>query len=244
MGNPVFIAKGTVSSARAQSSPTISFDIPTSTRSKDLLLLLCQSFDEVISSPSGWNEIGNQSLQSYSASPETRLAVFYKFASGSDAGSTVTTNTNVDHTVGQVLVFRGVDRLGFASTTNYSSSSGITTIGNGTLIDPYVIDIYSDVTPQRTDCLTVIMGGISRKFNATNNFSIPINTNLTSIQRLTDESKNTGSGGGIFAWAGNNDELNAVGWTTATYNPTNTTPPSYGSLVLNLRPIRNLTSFS
>lgn len=245
MGNPKYIDQGLYNTATySVESPTMTVGIPSTTRTKDLLLMVCQSFDEQISSPSGWNEIGDQSLQSYSTTPKTRLAVFYKFANRSDANQNVTINTNNDHTLAQILLFRGVDRLGFSSTTNYSSFSGITTIGSGQLSDPYVLDINSDVTPTRTDCLVVVMGAMSRSFSSINNFSIPKNTNLTSIQRLTDVSVSQGSGGGIFAWAGDNDQLNTVGLTTAVYTPTPSSVISYGTLVLNLRPHRNLTSFS
>lgn len=243
MATPVFIAKGSVASEFRTNRVTIDFTVPSTAAKNDLLLLCCQTADEVIVPPSGWNEIGNQSVQSRSDIGLTRLGVFYKFADASDPGSTVSTETNLDHTMGQILVFRGVDKLGFASTTNYSSASGITS-GAGTVSSPYILSINSSVKPTRSDCLIVAIAAIARDFNSTDNFStIAINPGITSITELTDVTVNTGSGGGIVAWSGSNKVLNTVGMTTAVYSGS-AAPQPYGGLILNLRPKRNLTSFS
>lgn len=243
MATPVFIAKGPVSSEFRTNRTVIDFTVPSTAGKNDLLLLCCQSSDEVIVPPSGWTEIGNQNVQSRSDIALTRLAVFYKFADFSDPGSTVTTDTNNDHTMGQILVFRGVDKLGFAATTNYSSVSGITS-GSGTVQSPYILSINSTVKPTRSDCSILAIAAISRDFNSTDNFStIAINPNLTSITELTDVTVNTGSGGGIVAWSGTNSGLSTVGMTTAVYSGSGNSQ-AYGGLIINLRPKRNLTSFS
>ena len=241
MAVPTFIDKGPVSAEQRNSRPNINFTIPTTTRPKDLLLLVCQSADEVIDIPTGWSEIGDQNIQSRSTPLATRLGVFYKFADSADTGGTVTIATNPDHTMGQVLVFRYVDRLGFASTENYSSSSGVTT-SLGSVLN--MLSVNSTVKPKRTDCLVLTMAAIARDFNSSDNFSTnAVNPNLTSITEITDQTSNVGLGGGIVVWSGVNKSLATVGFTTAVYDGSTLTQP-YGSLVLNLRPTRNLTSFS
>ena len=243
MATPIFIAKGTVSSEFRTNRVTIDFTVPSSAAKNDLLLLCCQSSNEFIVAPSGWDEIGDQNIQSRSDIGLTRLAVFYKFAESSDSGSLVSVDTNEDHTMGQILVFRGVDKLGFASTTNYSSVSGITS-GSGTVASPYILSINSTVKPTRSDCLILAIASITRDFNATDNFSrVAINSRITSIAELTDVTVNTGSGGGIVAWSGSNKVLNTVGMTTAIYDGS-ANSQAYGGLILSLRPRRNLTSFS
>lgn len=241
MAVPTFVDKGPISAEQRNSRPNISFSIPTTTRSKDLLLLVCQSANEVIDTPVGWTEIGNQNLQARSSPLLTRLAVFYKFASYTDSGGTITIATNQDHTMGQVLVFRYVDRLGFASTENYSSSSGVTTSLGSAL---NIMSIDSTVKPKRTDCLVLTIAAIARDFNSSDNFSTnAVNYNLTSVTELADQSTNVGLGGGIAVWSGVNKTLSTVGLTTAIYDGSSLVQP-FGSLILNLRPSRNLTHFS
>ena len=223
----IFVAAGTFTSGTG----ALSVPPPAGILNKDLLLLLCQSANQVIALPTGWLEVGTQSSQAVgtaSTALGTRLAVFYKFTTGTEANVAVADSGTV--TTGQIFAFRGVNRKGpfNAITSGASLATGSTAV------------TMPSVTTTIPNSMIVLCLANDRSANNTNNFTAnAVNANLTSITERGDATTNAGAGnggGGTAMWTAYKTTVGATGTTTAT----NAAAVTYGYLTIALRPERRI----
>lgn len=220
---------------------TISFSISSSVVKDDLLLLICQSMNETVLAPSGWTELGSQATQGITSGVgSTRLIVFYRFATGSEAGQSVTVSlSGLSMLLGQVVVVRGVEKKQFSSSDNFSNGSGTST-GSA----PITLTFPCTKISKRQNSRVLIMSSINRQLSFTDNFTdLASNSNLESIEELIDRSVNiSNTGGGLACWTGIKTTPGVIGTTTATFS--GLTTQVFGYMVLILRSHRNIITFT
>ena len=106
----------------------ITVALPANWQEGDLLILACESANQVVAAPSGWAEVPSSPIGIGTGGEigAVRLTVFYKFASSSE--SSVSVSDSGDHTIGMIFAFRGVDATSpFNAHANGSDSSSTTT---------------------------------------------------------------------------------------------------------------------
>ena len=207
--------------AGATTAPTIT--VPAGIQNGDLLLMLCESANQAISvtSPAGWTEVGTQASQAIgtaAGATATRLAVFYKFTTGTETNPVLIDSGQ--HTLGQILVFRNVNyRNPFIAT-----ASGATTV---TLTTTFSFPTVTTTVPNSLIFLCCASHLNTTVFNA-----LPTNANLTSITERVDNGNAAGNGGSIAAWTSFKSTAGATGATSAV----SATSAIFGYLTIALRP--------
>ena len=214
-----YVAAGTFTSGAA----ALSVPAPAGILAGDLLLLVCESANQAITAPTGYTEIGAQASQATgtaAAAGGVRLAVFYKFTTGTEANITVADSG--DHTTARIHAFRNV---------NYTNPFNATASGIGTPANTAVT--MPAVTTTVPNAMIVLCLANDRDIASTNNFAAnAVNANLTTITERTDQTVTTGAGGGIALWTAFKTTVGSTGTTTAT----NGAAVTYGYLTIALRP--------
>src|SRR5688500_11199076 len=102
---PVYVAKGTFQSGTG----ALTVPMPTGIRNDDLLLLVVETANQVITTPTGWTQVTGspQSIGTAAAAGGVRLGVFWKLVRGTEASVSVADSG--DHQTAIVTAYRGVD---------------------------------------------------------------------------------------------------------------------------------------
>lgn len=142
---------------------------PAGAASGDFLLMLVESANQAIATPTGnaWNQVANspQSVGTAAAAGGVRLAVFWRFLTGSDGLNTVADTG--DHTTARIFVFRGVDpvapidvTVGATKVTGTSTFTlpNITTSATGWVMWAFALDRDASDTTAVTSSLHFVFG--------------------------------------------------------------------------------------
>lgn len=195
--------------------------IPTGYQSGDLMLMIVETANEAIATPSGWTA-GPDSPRGTGTgggTSSTRLTLFYKVATSSETGPTI--SDSADHRIIEVLLFSGCP----ASVSPFNTSSGDVEASTTTATT------FPGLTTTADDCLIVAM--ITRDTDsASAGVSAWANSDLAYLQEIVDSGSASGNGGGIAAAIGPKYVAGSVGATTATISPAAT----QGRLVVALLP--------
>lgn len=155
----------------------------------DLGLLLVETANEPIATPSGWTQIGSTQGCGTAGGDGTALQVFYRIAIGSsEAAPNVPDSGN--HTLCQVHAYRGVNA---SAVLDGGAAGGVTPDALQTTLT------LSGVTTRTTNALAVFAVATSRDPTVspkTNSFSGWSGSGLTLTERQ-DFAVGTGAGGGI-----------------------------------------------
>lgn len=217
-----YVAAGAISGATG--GPTVV--APAGIQNGDLLLLLCESANQAISitSPAGWTEVGSQASQGTGTAAglvATRLAVFYKFTTGTETNVVLAAAGN--HTIGRMVAFRNVN---FRNPFN-ATGSGASAAANGTALT------LPAVTTTIPNSMIVLCASTSFDGNNVATFNVlPTNANLTSITERIDSTNNAGNGGGLVLWTAFKTTVGSTGTSSAT----SAQSAVYGYLTIALRP--------
>jgi len=205
---PTFVAAGNVASGTGAITPALPANIVTG----DILLLFLETANQAITipTPNGgtWTQVTNspQGTGTAGGSSATRLTVFWSRYNGTQGAPT--TSDSGDHQLGRMIAIRGavasgnpwdVTAGGIEATSDSSGSipGATTTVGN-TLVVAVVAASLPDAT-------------------GTANFSSWANANLTSVTERTDNTVNSGNGGGLGIATGIKTAAGAYGNTTVTH---------------------------
>lgn len=200
---PTFVAKGAFTSGAA----ALAVPAPAGIQANDFLLLKVESANEAITSPGGdWVELPTDSPQftgTAATAGGVRLALFYKFTTGTETDVTIADSGN--HTTAIMSAYRGVDRnspihvsagsVDAAATTSVSCPAVTTTINN---------------------CLIVNIIGLDKDLADSDTLASVANASLGSVTEQHDQTVSTGVGGGIAFITGTLDTAGNSGNTTAT----------------------------
>lgn len=194
-------AKGTFTSGPG----ALSVPVPAGYQDNDVFLLFVESANQAITTPTGWTQVTNspQYTGTAAAAGGVRLAVFYKFVSGSQSNVSVADSGN--HTTAIIANFRGVDTSSPIHLTAGSVDASATT----SLSAPSVMTTI-------VDTLIVNAIGLDKDANDTNTISSVANANLTNVTEQHDQTYNGGVGGGIAFITGEKVSTGSTGNTTAT----------------------------
>lgn len=160
--------------------------IPASTAAGDFLLLLVESANEVIATPSGWTQVASspQGTGTAAAAGGVRLGVFWKIAGSSESSPSIADTGN--HTTAQIFRFTGVD----GTTPIHATAGSVLATANTAITCPAV-------TTTVNDCLIVNAIANDRDLNSTTSLSAWTNASLSSLTAQADQTVNSAMGGGI-----------------------------------------------
>lgn len=190
------------------STTSLTIAIPAEVQENDLMLLIVESANEVVSitSPSGWVEVPN-SLVSIGTPADinaTRLTLFYKLATTSE--SSVVIADAGDHVLGTIAVFRGIDLISpFHKIATGFSESAITSLS------------FPSVITTADDCMIVnIMTSSAEDADKPSIVGSWSNASLGSLTERVDTNLKHGNGGSIAIATGTLATSGSSGSTTAT----------------------------
>lgn len=199
---PVFISKGTFTFGTA----AISVPPPSAYANGDLLVLLVNSANQAITTPSGWTQFANspQFTGTAGAAGGVRIAAFYKYASGVEPSVTVADTGS--YTAGIMLSFTATASSSPANVTAGSVKSSAT----GTTFT------LPAVTTTLAKDLILLIVGMDRDLTSSTNLSGWTNANLTDLVEVSDDTTGDGAGGGIGSAVGVDLTAGSTGTTTVT----------------------------
>lgn len=113
---PAFVAAG----ALAASASAVSASVPAGIQNGDILLLVVETANEVVTTPTGWTAV-NTPTGVGAASNGTRCSVFWKRTDGTDTSVSIEDSGN--HQIGAVLAFRGCAPFGSPIGPNQGTGS-------------------------------------------------------------------------------------------------------------------------
>lgn len=204
MALPTFQAVGAVSSGVGAVTP----GFPASgVLANDVAIMVVQSSNEAITTPTGFTQVSNspQFTGTAATAGAVRIGVFYKICTGTENGTTVTVNDTGNHTVAQILIYRGVN-----------TAAPINATAGGTKAVASTSSSIPGVTTTVNECMIVAISGNSNDANSTAVYSGWTNANLTSLTERIDRSINRGTGGGFGVADGGLAVAGSSGTTTAT----------------------------
>ena len=170
----------------------------------DLGIVLVETANQPISTPSGWTQIGStQAMGTAGSANAVSIQVFYKFAAGSSETAPAIPDSG-NHTVCQTHVWRGVD----PTTPLDGTPTGGT--GTGTSLS------LTGLTTTKLLSHLVAVVATDRDAASTTNFSSWANASLESITEQHDQSVTAGQGGGFALASGDKAAAGAVDATTVT----------------------------
>lgn len=183
----------------------LSVPAPTGYADGDLFILMVNSANQIIATPSGWIQVTNspQFTGTAAAIGGNRLAVFYKWVSGTQPNLVVADTGN--YTVAVIAGFRGVDPI-----TPFDITVGDIKVTASTTIT------CPSVTTKVENTMIVAIVGLDRDTASSNTSGTFTNVNLTNLTRGVDYTTSLGVGGGIAFWTGFKVEGGVTETTTST----------------------------
>lgn len=189
MSAPTYVGHGTIISQTGNAG-NISVPVPSGYQQNDLLILTVETYDENVSTPSGWT------LGTYvSYASQTRITLFYKWSASSES-SVVVTNNMTDHVIGAMFAFRGVDTTS-PFNASQSSTANVSQYTNFTVQMP---------TSTINDCLFAVFSSGSYDVASDQSAfftSISSTGNLTNFTSSWGAWRDKGNGGGLGISTGN-----------------------------------------
>jgi len=204
---PTFVAAGAVAYGTGAITPAL----PAGLASNDILLLFLETANEAISianqNGGTWTEVANspQGTGTAGASDATRLTVFWSRYNGTQGAPTTSDSGN--HQIGRIIAIRGVATSGdpwdvtAGGVEATADTSGAIPGATTTVDNALVVAAIATALPDS---------------NGTSNFSAWANGDLTNVTEQTDDTRNSGNGGGLATATGEKDTAGAYGDTTVT----------------------------
>jgi hypothetical protein len=198
---PVFVA----ASAEFTSTAAPTAVLPTGHVVNDILVLVLQSSNESIATPTGYTQLGPQNgIGTAVTAGSLRMGIFWKRDNGAEVAPTIADSG--DHTYGVMLAIRGCPTVGdpfmflgntfkFTASTTGTSPKGVTSVDNVLIMDIFAHAIDS----------------------ATAQASAWVNADLASLTEQFDDATTDGTGGGIAISTGIKYEAGAISATTLTW---------------------------
>jgi hypothetical protein len=212
-----FVAKGAFASGTA----ALSVGVPAGYADGDIFLLMCESANQAVTTPTGWTIVTNspQFTGTAAAAGGVRLSVFWKLVSGTQAAVAVADSG--DHTTGIISCWRGCNttapynttagKVDATATTALSCPTVTTTLANQMIVDAIALD--ADLAN------TTHLGTFA-------------NTSLVSITKGHTQVVTSGFGGGVaFAYG-----IKAVAGTISASTVTGATSTTHAYLTIALTP--------
>jgi hypothetical protein len=202
---PTYVGSGTFTIGTGAITPPF----PSGTQAGDVCLLVAESENQAISlsSAQGFAELPSSPQYAGPAgtSPANRIAVFWKRLVGGDTAPTVADSG--DHTSGQIHCFRGVTGVGNPWDVTVGGNDGGANDTSG---------VIPGSTTTVANTLVVLIQGTSYDGNSTAQCSGWTNASLANLTEWTDNTKNTGLGGGHCMATGEKATAGAYSDTTVT----------------------------
>jgi hypothetical protein len=201
---PVFVA----ASAEFTSTGVPTAVLPTGHVVNDILVLVLQSSNESIATPTGYTQLGPQNgIGTAVTAGSTRMGIFWKRDNGAEVAPTIADSG--DHTYGVMLAIRGCPTVGdpfqflgntfkFATSTTGTSPKGVTSVDNMLIMDIFAHAVDS----------------------ATAQASAQVNADLASLTEQFDDATTDGTGGGIVVMTGIKYVAGSIAATTLTWAST------------------------
>lgn len=217
--NYATIAVGNVAAA-SSGTAAVTPALPTPISAGDLLLLVCETANEAITTPTGWTIAPSspQSTGTAAATTATRLSIFYKIATGSDTAPVIADPG--DHLIARIMSFTGVDQ-----TTPFNANAGGV---NGTASTAVTVPTLTTTV----DNAFILMCASWVTDTATAQGSAYTNAALTGITERMNSSTTSGNGGGFAVASG----VKAVAGSVGTSAMTLATSSAAAMIVLALTP--------
>lgn len=204
-GAPGLVGKTAFESGTAGVSPDFS---STGRVSGDLLILVCETANEVVSTPSGWTLVPDTPSDNggtAAAIGSVRLTMFYKVSDGTE--TTVSIADPGNHIAAIGLVYRGQKASGFIGDTATTFNAAETAID------------FPDITTTMDMSLIQFVAATDRDSTATNSFTGSTFVSNTIVAQPTEQVDNTtasGAGGGFGVFTGIKPTAGALGVATVT----------------------------
>ena len=220
MALPTYVAAG----ASDNNIAALSLPLPTGWAAGDIHLLLVETANEAVTTPTGYTELGvqaNRGSGTAAGTDATRLAVYWRRAVAGDTDPVAVADAG-NHAVGIIAGFRGCITTGnpwdvFADSVEATSDTSVSITG---------------VTTTVADCLVIY--AFTSGFDAgTDQMSgAPSNASLANLTQRFDANGAAGNGGTIVLVTGEKATAGATGTLTATL----LNASRKGQLVLALKP--------
>lgn len=222
MAYPRYIGK----SAFASGTGALTVAALTGTQAGDIIVLVCESANQVISPPVGYVDAAAQiGTGTAGAAGAVRIAVFSRVL-GEESDTATTVADSGDHTTAIKFLFRDTTLVGqFNASARYSQAATTAMVFPAvtSLIDESMILL---AVAQDTDAAsTATVGAVT-------------NANLTSITERHDQTVATNTGGGVALITG----LKATAGNTGTSTATGSTSVTHAYITLALSPVVNQQS--
>ena len=179
--------------------------LPTGHTTNDILVLVLQSSNEIITAPAGYTQLGPQNgIGAAVTALSSRLGIFWKRDGGSEVAPTIADSG--DHTYGMMFAIRGCPTVGdpfqvagnnwkFTTSTTGTGPKSVTNVDN-----TLVVDIFA--------------GNVD---NAAAEGSSLANTDLSAVTEQFDDGTTDGTGGFLYVASGLKAVAGEVKATTVTW---------------------------
>lgn len=175
----------------------------------DIGILICETAQEAIATPSGWTEVANspQGTGTAASTTATRLTIFWKRAT-SNSEADVSISDAGDHIVASILAFRGCLEAGTPTNVTAGDVETSTTATSVTI---------PGATTTVNNCLIVMITSVMTDDTITNQYSGSwSNGNVTSLTERKELCLQHGNGGGFMVATGVKAAAGNYGSTTCT----------------------------
>lgn len=190
------------------STTTLTVTLPPGLQAGDVMLLFTETANEfvTINTPAGWQKDAGltNGIGTTGGTTSSALTTFWRVHTGSETNPTFADSG--DHTVAWLIAFRGLP----SASPPWSVASAVTAATTTSITWPTI----TTTTPNSL-VLGVIAYGLDLAATAGPQVSTPVNSNLTNLAKVFDESTSIGNGGGLAAWTGYLPSAGATGTTTA-----------------------------
>ncbi len=215
MATPTFVSAGSLGAGTGTVTP----GAPASRQAGDILILLVESANQSVATPSGWTVIANNGTGTAGNITATAISSFWLLDTTGSAAMPTLADSG-EHTIAVCLAFRNVDQT---TPINTSATSVAASAATSVTIPA--------VTPTVAGCL--IVGAVTNSSDtATSQGSGYANAGLSSITEIFDGNSTQGGGGGISVFSGVRAAASSTGTTSATL----ATSSIQARLTLALRP--------
>jgi hypothetical protein len=197
-----YVSAGTAASGAA----AITVALPATRQTDDLLLLLVETANQAVTTPSGWTEAPSspQGTGTAAGTAATRLSLFYRWVDGTETNASVADSG--DHQTAQIICYRGVDL-----SNPFNASAGSVKDTASTAVT------FPSVTTTVDNCRVLLIEAHALPdSNSTAIVSGHTNANLTDIIEQLDQNTNAGNGGGFSLADGAMETAGATGTSSAT----------------------------
>lgn len=173
--------------AAAAGAAALTVSLPTTRANDDLLLLLVETANQAVTTPTGWSIVAGtpQGVGTAAATTATRISLFYRFVDGSETNPSIADSG--DHQIAQIICYRGVDPVNpFNASAGSVKSTASTTA------------TFPGITTTKDNCLVLLAEAHALPdSNSTAIAGTRSGSNLTGLVERLDNNTNAGNGGGF-----------------------------------------------